>query len=220
MESHYKLGPFYDVDGTEIIPLGYEESHDRIEQSMGKYAVKSNLKEIHAMELLITNLDMTAFIQQDWNRVMAGNSPRGFLLAYRGGAYAAGRVAEEVVLKKLFRNANLFGRKVKRALYFWDAVDQDLVKRTKGTQSDDLILELSGKHLVVVEAKSTFRGTSYLNKSIPKIESQLQATLQANPVIAFVIAAFVDLLNHSLVIIGKKRETFFNEGLHELSILN
>lgn len=213
------LGPFYLLDEAtgeriEFIPLGYEKSAMRLVQALGDFTVRSNLLELDGAQVRIDDALLTAFIQADWDRAVAGNSARGFLLASRGANAAAGRVAEEVVLRQLLSRATLFGSPVKELLDFWAACDRGLVARVQvGEGSDDLILLLEDGRLAALESKAMFRTTGYLLTVRPKIAAQLQATLAANPTIGLVLAALVDLVNHTVVVCGTEREPFLTNGL-------
>jgi hypothetical protein len=212
-EIDYELGPFYDVDGSEIFPVGFEESVIPLEQSMGWYTVKSKLPDIHGIRFPIQAAEFTHFIQQDWNRIMAGNSPRGFLLATRAGAYSAGRIAEEVVLHKLLTGRSIFGASIQAQIPFWQACDSGIVQRVKGIGSDDIVLRLDDGRLVAVESKASYRGTRYLRRSLPKVELQLKATVITNPNLAGVLAAMIDLNEHIIRIVGASTEQFLTSGL-------
>lgn len=203
-----RLGPFYEGHGPEIIPLGYEESLERLAEALGVYAVRSNLHELDGISLEIDHYDLTYFIQEDWDRVCAGNSPRGFLLATRGGAYAAGRVAEEVILRRLLRPALIFGQTACDVAAFWKYEDRGLVVRAKGCRSDDLVVELADGRLGAVESKATFKGTRYLHRALTKVAVQLSATLHANPVLSFVLVGLIDISDHRLAIAGTERASF------------
>lgn len=203
-----RLGPFYDSHGPEIIPLGYEESLERLAQALGVYAVRSNLEELDGIRLEIDHYDLTHFIQEDWDRVCAGDSPRGFLLASRAGAYAAGRVAEEVILRRLLRPALILGQPVHDVASFWEYEDRGLVVRAKGCRSDDLLVELDDGRLGTAESKATFKGTQYLRRSLTKAGVQLAATLQANPRVSFVMVGLIDISGRRLAIAAAERPSF------------
>lgn len=203
-----RLGPFYETHGIELIPIGYEESAERLAQALGPYVVMSNIRCLDNTELRVDHYDLTRFIQEDWDRVSAGQSPRGFLLCYRAGAFAAGRVAEEVILRRLLRSTDLFGQPVQEVLHFWQAVERGLVRRRVGLDSDDLVVRLANNVVGVVEAKASFHGSSYLRRSIQKIAAQLVATLGMNPTLTFVLVALINLEKHTIVVAGTEREHF------------
>lgn len=214
-EGEHLLGPFYDVDEerTEIIPLGYEESAEPLEMCMGAYVVGSNESSIDGAPLKITNKDVTDFIQADWNRVFGPVPPaRGFLLAYRAGAFAAGRVAEEIVLAKLLQPASLLGSPVEEILLFSEAQERGLVGLRQGSQSDDLILVLKDGRALIAESKAAFSGRSYLRRSVPKAKSQLQATLQRNPKLAGAVLCLINLSLRKVSITSVDRDALITNN--------
>jgi hypothetical protein len=204
-EESFLLGPFFNVDSdrTEICPVGFEESAEPLESCMGGYSVRSNEPALNALTFKITNKDVTAFIQADWGRVFGPVPPaRGFLLAYRSGAFAAGRVAEEVVLQKLLSGALIFGSRVKEMLLFSEAQERSLVVRSKGSQSDDLILILEDGQSLILESKAAFAGKGYLRRSLPKALSQLSATIRNNPNLTGAVLCLIDLGDHRVVVVS------------------
>ena len=74
---------------------------------------------------------------------------------------------------------------------FWDAVDQDMIARPKGSASDDLVLVLQNGETVIVEAKSSF-GKGSVNRYCRKAISQLVATVRHNPSASTAILALLD----------------------------
>ena len=210
-EESFLLGPFFDVDPdrTEIFPAGFEESAEPLELCMGAYSVRSNEPALNALTFKITNKDVTAFIQADWDRVFGPVPPaRGFLLAYRSGCFAAGRVAEEVVLQKLLQGVVILGSRVKEMLLFSEAQERSLVVRSKGSYSDDLILILEDGRSLILESKAAFSGKGYLLRSLPKALSQLSATIRNNHALAGAVLCLVDLRAHAVVLVSIQVEDF------------
>ena len=126
----------------------------------------------------------------------------------RAGAYAAGRVAEEVILRRLLRPAQVFGKPVRDLAAFWEYEDRGSVLRAKGCRCDDLVVELADGNLGAVESKATFKGTRYLQRALTKVSVQLGATLQANPAMSFVLVGLIDISDHKLAILGAERASF------------
>ncbi|MBS1717795.1 MAG: hypothetical protein JSS72_08695 [Armatimonadetes bacterium] len=208
-KDRFLLGPFFDVDParSEIIPVGFEEAEEPLSLCMGRYKVRSNEPALHGSDVHITNKDVTAFIQADWDRVFGTDKPnRGFLLAYRAGAFAAGRVAEELVLRKLLTKARFRGGAVVEYLLFSEAQERSLVLPRKGSQSDDLVLCLENGDRLIVESKAAFAGKSYLSRSVPKAVSQLSATLERNSGLSSAALCLIDLTRHSIAIATMNRE--------------
>jgi hypothetical protein len=202
-EESFLLGPFFnvDTDRTEIWPVGFEESAEPLESCMGAYSVRSKEPALDGASFRITNKDVTAFIQADWDRVFGPVAPaRGFLLAYRSGCFAAGRVAEEIVLQKLLQDAVILGSRVKEMLLFSEAQERSLVVRSKGSYSDDLILILEDGRGLILESKAAFSGRGYLRRSLPKALSQLSATLNNNPALSGAVLCLIDLRTHGVVV--------------------
>jgi hypothetical protein len=202
-DSAYLLGPFFDgPDRNEIIPLGFEEAAEPLEMCMGPYTVRSNEASLDANPLVVTNVDVTAFIQADWDRVFGPIPPaRGFLLAYRAGAFSAGRVAEEIVLSKLLPGARLLGDEVAQILLYSEAQDRDVVGPRRGSQSDDLVLVLRDGRALIAESKAAFSGSSYLRRCIPKAVAQLSATLRSNPTLRGAVLCLIDLRKRNVQVI-------------------
>jgi hypothetical protein len=82
-----RLGPWFDLDGTEIIPVGTEAVEVAVELIIGTFQLRSNLPEIDGTSVAIDFPRLTQLIQDDWDRVMGGENgqlpSRGFLIAYR-----------------------------------------------------------------------------------------------------------------------------------------
>ena len=147
--------------------------------------MRSNVPSIDGTALEITAADVTAFIQADWNRVFGPVPPsRGFLLAYRSGTFAAGRLAEELVVTKLALGRELHGSVVQEVLLFSDVQERSLISRGTGVASDDLVLLLADGRKYLVESKAAFRGHAYLRRSIGKATAQVRSTLVHNPGLA------------------------------------
>lgn len=214
-ENPYLLGPFFDVDPerSEIIPVGFEESHEPLSMCMGGYKTRSNEASVDGIEFAVTNKDVTAFIQADWDRVFGPVPPaRGFLLGYRAGAFAAGRVAEEIILHKLLPGTTLLGSNVQQLLLFDDAQARGLVAPRRGSQSDDLILCLGNGSALIAESKAAFSGRSYLRRCIPKAVLQLAATLRANQELSGALLCLINLKELSIQIVSFQRDSLLPDS--------
>lgn len=210
-----RLGPFYETHGPEIIPLGGEEMMEPFSIIMGTYSVRSEVAEFDDRQVVLGHYDLTMFIQEEWDRMMVGEPSRQFLLASRGKAHAAGRLAEEVVLKKLLINEKMFGSLIEEVLEFREAQEQERVQGvTKGTRSDDLILVLADGRIAAHESKASFRKSRYLRDSRTKIEKQLGALLRINSGIALAFGARINFIQHTIEVAGATRDDFLDNGLH------
>lgn len=212
------VGPFYFRDEetgeqVEFVPVGFEESVQRFADCLGEYAVHSNVAELGGVLLTVTAVDLTRFIQADWDRVMAGDSPRGLLLASRGANHAAHRLSAEFILGRLLSAGSLFGIPVKELLDFGQASDRGLVRRTADAGSDNLVILLQDDRLIGVASKAAFRGTRSLRNSQLRIWRQLETMLLADPDVGFVLGALIDLTEHAILVAGSGRESFLSEGL-------
>src|SRR4051794_6647690 len=114
LDEEYLVGPFIDLDGSEITPCQTEATDRAIEATIGRYRLCSNIAALHGGILTIDGRVMTRFIQEDWTRIMeddrkqveSGKSPQhsiGFLAAYQGLRRAIGRLAEDVICAELFK---------------------------------------------------------------------------------------------------------------------
>jgi hypothetical protein len=104
-----RLGPWFDLDGAEIIPVGTEAVEGAVELLIGAFQLWSNLPKINGTSVAIDFPLLTQLIQHDlgasWAARTAGCRARGFLIAYHSSAAAVGRLAEDllcqVVLERL-----------------------------------------------------------------------------------------------------------------------
>lgn len=215
-----QLGPFYMEHGDEFIPLGFEDSLERLADCMGQYSVRSNFTTLNGMRLIIGHYDLTQYIQEEWDKFSDLDNPprRGFFIASRSASAAAGRAAEEVVLRKILWRCHFGDLTVGRCLSFWQAFDEGKVSRPRGVASDDIILELSDGSIVAVESKSSFKGSAPFNRFKSKAVAQLMATTTSNPSIAHVILAFVDLQAHTILLITMDRSSLLSEGLDAVEL--
>ena len=149
-----KLGPFYDNHGPEIVPAGFEESLALLGETLGSYQVVTSEPSLQG-DMAITHYDLTKYIQDDWDRVNKNdpNDPprRGFFISGRSASAAAGRAAEEILLAKLLWRFETETIKAEEVLGFYSAVDAGIIKRPKGSASDDLVVKLSDGSLMLVE---------------------------------------------------------------------
>jgi hypothetical protein len=213
-EEDLWLGPFYDLDGTEILPCTTEATDAAIEHCMGNYRLLSNVPSLHNRTISITNRVMTEFIQEDWNRVMAGNSPLGFLAAYdsRQGQVsrrAVGRLAEDVVCPQVLKEDVFAGNHITKVLSVDDAIDQGLfVSSGKGIRCDDLVLVTQQGRKYLGEVKASFTGRSYLLSSLPKAVQQFQNSLAANADIEGVVFNLISIKEKLVVLLVAQRSEF------------
>jgi hypothetical protein len=74
----------FDLDGSEIIPVGTEAVEVAVERIIGTFQLWSNLSKIDATSVAIDFPLLTQLIQQDWDRVMGGEDGqlpgKGFLI--------------------------------------------------------------------------------------------------------------------------------------------
>jgi hypothetical protein len=91
-----RFGPWFDLDGSEVIPLGTEAVEGAVELLIGAFQLCSNLPKIDGTSVAIDLPLLTQLIQQDWDRVMGGEDGqlpgKGFLIAYHSSAAAVGRL--------------------------------------------------------------------------------------------------------------------------------
>lgn len=218
-EFDLQLGPFYASHGEEIIPSGYEESGDRLIETMGNYRLKSNIQGLPGL-VRIGTYDLTRYIQEDWDRLSpelgssVGEFPRrGFLMSSRSASQAAGRAAEEIVLEKILWRVEIDGRSG-QVFWFYDAVDQGLIVKPKGVGSDDFLLRFDDNEYALVESKASFRGK--VDRYVEKASRQLAITCEANNCIRFVMLALIDLNIKTVRIVLLDREQFLNSPLIRL----
>lgn len=81
-DGDYTLGPFYDQDGTDILPCTTEATDELLAECMGYYRLKSNMAAWGNTTVLLSNQALTEYIQKNWDEVMGGDAWDGFLLAY------------------------------------------------------------------------------------------------------------------------------------------
>jgi hypothetical protein len=67
-----RFGPWFDLDGSEIIPLGTEAVEGAVELLIGAFQLWSDLPKIDGTSVAIDFPLLTQLIQQDWDRVMGG----------------------------------------------------------------------------------------------------------------------------------------------------
>jgi hypothetical protein len=180
-DGDYTLGPFFDKDGTEILPCTTEATDELLVECMGYYKIVSNLSDVHENRLLISNRRLTEYIQKNWDKVMGPDLSDGFLLAYRSAHKAVGRLAEELICVEVVRALYPKVESIKRSLTATDATRNGLlIQPTKGWRSDDLLLVIEEGDYCLVESKASFSGTSYLRRCLPKALGQLRATVALN----------------------------------------
>lgn len=216
-----RLGPFYIEHGDEFIPLGFEESLERLADCMGRYQIISNFTELNGEQVTVGHYDLTQYVQAEWDKFSDPTNPprRGFFLSSRSASASAGRAVEEIVLSKLLWRCHFGDLTVMRCVPFWQAVDEGTVTRPRGVASDDIVLELSDGTAVAVESKASFRGDSPYRRFRVKAVQQLSATCRANPSIAHVVLAFVDLTRRDALVLTVDRNALMTQGVEHLDSL-
>jgi hypothetical protein len=201
--------------GDEFIPVGFEESLERLADTMGAYRVRSNIRELDGLAITIGHYDLTMYVQEEWDKFNDVDNPprRGFFLSSRSASAAAGRAAEEVVLQKLLWRCKFDGPDAPNCIPFWQAVDEGKVVRPRGVASDDIVLELSDGTLACVESKASFNGKAPFGRFRAKAAAQLKATVEANPSVAHAVLAFVDLKGHEVLVLSVGRREMLTEGV-------
>jgi len=201
------LGPFYDLDGTEILPVLTEATEAAIERIMGRYRVYSNLPSLEGRMLVIDGQMVTRYLQQDWNRVMGERPDVGFLPAYWSTPKAVGRLAEDIVCRELLeKGALVAGDQVRRLYPVREAVGRGLVELPRrDVRSDDLLLETEEGHRYLVESKASLTGRRYLRRSVSKALRQTQGVLAINPGISHAAYVWTSLREKFIVVLGLDR---------------
>ncbi len=205
------LGPFYDLDGTEILPATTEATDRVIELALGTYRVAAH-PQIPARKLLrVTPSRLTRYIQDDWNQVFSARPRRGFLLAYSGSAAAAGRLVEELIAVELLKHLRWHGDRAQSVVPVAHGVAAGWIQRpARGVRSDDLLVRTQHGHLWVVEVKGSHRGTRYLPRSRTKARRQLAATLAMNPSITAGIHIQVSMHTKHIELRGASRRSWLS----------
>lgn len=201
------LGPFYDLDGMEILPVLTEATEAAIEHIMGRYCIHANIPSLDGRTLVIDNRLVTRYIQDDWNRVMGDEPDLGFLPAYWSTPKAVGRLAEDIICRELLQDETLLTGDCIRKLYtVRDAAAQGLLQMPrKGARSDDLLLEMGGGNWYLVESKASLTGRRYLRASIPKAWHQTLNMLAANPKLSHVLYIWVSLRENFVAVLALDR---------------
>ncbi len=193
---HYRdrLGPWFDGDGTEIIPVGTEAVDLAVELVVGTFDVRSTLPNLDAFTIEVTFPLLTDLIQQDWDRVVEGSEQgilpgRGFLIAYEGAGAAIGRLAEDllcdVVLERVMPAVCPGGT----ALTAADAAAEgNFTLPTPGPRSDDLVI-VGDDRLTIVESKCTIGTWGRLRPMGRRAITQLAASAGVNPGAAALLVA-------------------------------
>jgi len=184
-DGDYTLGPFYDEEGTEILPCTTETTDELLAECMGYYHIVANVPELDGNTLLLCNHRLTKYIQDNWNEVMGEGESAGFLIAYNSAAKAVGRLAEEVLCHQLTAMFLLGHGGAAGMMSVAEASRSgQLVQPAQGYRSDDLFVLTAGGRGWLVESKASFVGAAYLRRSLAKALVHLRATAQANPIIS------------------------------------
>lgn len=215
------LGPFYDLDGTEILPVLTEATEAAIERIMGRYRIHANVPSLDGRMLVIDNQVVTRYIQDDWNRVMGDEPDLGFLPAYWSTPRAVGRLAEDIICRELLQDETLLaGDRVRKLYAVREAAAQGLLQMPrKGARSDDLLLETERGNWYLVESKASLTGRRYLRASIPKAWRQTLNVLAANARLSHVLYIWASLRENFVVVLALDREQVQDtspEGLRRL----
>ena len=212
------LGPFYDLDGTEILPVLTGATEAAIERIMGRYRLYSNLPSLEGRTLSMDSRLVTRYLQQDWNRVMGERPGVGFLPAYWSTPKAVGRLAEDIVCRELLeKGALVAGDQVRRLYPVHEAAGRGLVELPRrGVRSDDLLLETEEGHRYLVESKASLTGRRYLRRSVSKALRQTQRVLAINPEISHAVYVWTSLREKFVVVLGLDRTRVQTVSTEEL----
>lgn len=209
-EPDLTLGPFYDLDGTEILPCTTEQTNQAVERCMGDYRLCSNVSQLHGRRVAMTAAVMTRCIQDDWNRLMQeepGSQSDSFLLGYRHTLRAVGKLAEDLVCAELFREELITGDPIERVLSVDDAIDAGLFTSPgRGIRCDDQVLVTQSGARYLAEVKASFTGRSYLLSALPKAVRKLRSSLPANPEVTGVLFLLISLPDKWIVALRSSRE--------------
>jgi hypothetical protein len=212
------LGPFYDLDGTEILPVLTEATAAAIERIMGRYQIRANIPFLDGRTLVIDGCLVTRYIQDDWNRVMGEEPDLGFLPAYWSAPKAVGRLAEDIVCKQLLKDGRLIaGDRVRKLYVVAEAVADGLIQLPPiGVRCDDLLLETEEGYWYLVESKASLTGRRYLRRSIPKARRQTIRMLAVNPRLSHVLYIWTSLREQFIAVMALDREQARSASTEEL----
>jgi hypothetical protein len=195
-----RLGPWFDLDGSEIIPVGTEAVEVAVERIIGTFRLWSNRPRIDGTSVAIDFPLLTQLIQQDWDRVMGGEDGRlpgkGFLIAYHSGAAAVGRLAEDLLCQVVLERLLAAYWPQGRVVGVQDAVGSGaLVAPSSGERCDDLVIvDRSG--LMLVESKCTVGSWSSLRRMERKAVRQLTRSARADPRVTTGVVLASSLKDH------------------------
>jgi hypothetical protein len=195
-----RLGPWFGLDGSEIIPVGTEAVEIAVERIIGTFQIRSNLPKINDTTVAIDFPLLTQLIQQDWDRIMGGEDGqlpgKGFLIAYHGSAAAVGRLAEDLLCQVVLTRLMAAYWPKGRVVVVPDAVRSgELVAPSSGERCDDLVI-VDGSGLILVESKCTVGGWSYLRRMERKAIRQLTRSSRADPRVTTGIVLASSLKDH------------------------
>jgi len=160
-DRDYTLGPFYDEDGTEILPCTTEATDELLAECMGYYRIAANASDLDGRSLLLCNRRLTTYIQDSWNEVMGKDESAGFLVAYHSAPKAVGRLVEDVLCRCLLEMVLPGHAGAATMLTVGDACRSGrLVQPAKGYRSDDLLVLTARDRGWLVESKASFSGPS------------------------------------------------------------
>jgi hypothetical protein len=179
-----RLGPWFDLDGSEIIPVATEAVEVAVERIIGTFQLWSNLPKIDGTSVTIDFPLLTQLIQQDWDRVMGGEDGqlpgKGFLIAYHSSAAAVGRLAEDLLCQAVLERLLAAYWPEGRVVGVQDAVRSgELVAPSSGERCDDLMI-VDTSSVILVESKCTVAGWSYLRRMERKAVRQLTRSARAD----------------------------------------
>jgi len=158
VDGSYLLGPFYDLDRLEISPAAFERRMSRLSDLWAPIRWQQRPKHRRPR-----GRDHC----RRHDRFHSGRLEPGFRpcpprakfpsrLPKRN--FAAGRLAEELVLTKLALASELHGSVVQEVLLFSEAQERSLVSRASGVASNDLVFLLADGRKFLIESKAAFRG--------------------------------------------------------------
>jgi hypothetical protein len=202
-DGDYTLGPFYDEDGSGILPCTTEATDELLAECMGYYQVRATIPNLDGQHLLLCNRLLTHYIQENWDDVMGGGASAGFLLAYRSPHKAVGRLAEDVLCREVVRLLLPGHAEKARVLTVQEACKEGLmVKPVQGCRSDDLFVQRPGGARWLVESKASFTGHSYLRRCLPKALAQLRAMGRLNPSVERAFLVLSALRQKAIAVVG------------------
>lgn len=180
-----QVGPWFDLDGSEIILPCSAAFENAIENLPGSWLIRSNIESLDRSTMTIGFPEITLLAQHEWNRVTgetAGTQRRSFLLQLDGLEPTIGQVCEQLIVETFFMHLGHLAWPSGVLISTQEAVDFGLVKQVRnGTRSDDAMIVTAERPVAVVEVKATSRRWSGLRRPVrDRAIGQLIATASAN----------------------------------------